>query len=196
MKRILLIAATLLVSTPRTEACWTRLDPRAVAEGASLIVVGKVVKIEDAGFSRKHEKWDRKYDAAVVEVREVLKGRDGRRYVRLAQPAQGGLRVSTDIRYKLGQEGIWLLDRDGRFDVYWADHPDKFRELKDRDEVAQLLRERIVRVVRLVRDPVNQKCLSQEGWGDDDRPRRGPDEKDEKEKPQEKLREEADPNQR
>jgi hypothetical protein len=140
--------------------------------------VGKVIRIERAGFTRRHENVDRPYDVAIVEVTEVLKGQDRRRPIRVAQPARDGVRLSTDIRYKVGQEGIWLLDYEPALDVHAAAHPDKFRPLHEKDQVAKLIHDSLVQEVRLVRDPINPAKVVTIVWPENDEP--GADDKDTK----------------
>jgi hypothetical protein len=113
-----------------------------LVDEAEVIVQGKVVKIEDAKFARKFGNTERKYDAAVVEVMAVLKGPAKLKEVRIAQPAAGGLALSTDIRFAAGQEGIWLLNRGAEKDVYWALHPSQFQPAKEKENLAKLVQER------------------------------------------------------
>jgi hypothetical protein len=186
----------LAAAAPPARACWQSLDPWWVAQNAKLIVVGKVVKVEDAGFSRRFERWDRRYDVAVVEVREVLKGTDVRAHVRVAQPAKGNVSVSTDIQFKVGDEGIWLLDRAREADTYEAAHPDKFRPLKDRAEVVGNTVRLTAKALELVLDPMNQKKVSREA-ADEDEDDPAEDGKEKPKKGDRKLTEKkADPKQR
>jgi hypothetical protein len=113
-----------------------------LVKDAVLIVEGKVAKVEDAGFVRGQ----RKYDAAVVQVKAVLKGDAKVKEVRIGQPAPGGLALSTDIRFKVGQEGIWLLkkqaDAKGKeAEVYWALHPSQLQPLAEREKVAKVIKD-------------------------------------------------------
>lgn len=114
-----------------------------LVDDAAVIVQGKVTKVEGAGFMRN----GRAYDAAVVQVTVVLKGDPKLKEVRIAQPGAGGLAVSTDIRFKKDQEGIWLLtkqkDAKGKeAEVYWALHPSQFQPAKEKDAIAKLVKDR------------------------------------------------------
>src|SRR5262245_31505587 len=104
---ITLVALGLML--PQAHASFAAVPLEVLVDDAAVIVQGKVVKIEDAKVTRKFGNMDRKYDAAVIEVEAVLKGPAKLKEVRIAQPAKGGLEVSTDIRFKDGQQGIWIL---------------------------------------------------------------------------------------
>ncbi|MCH7725547.1 MAG: hypothetical protein IH991_03545 [Planctomycetes bacterium] len=44
--------------------------------------------------------------------------------IRIAWPSRrGGIAVSTDIGYRVGQEGVWVLTADKKLPVYWATYP-------------------------------------------------------------------------
>lgn len=127
--------------TVAVQADFAQVPLEELVKKAATIVEGKVVKVEDAGFMRN----GRKYDAAVVEVKSVLKGDAKLKEVRIAQPALGGLSVSTDIRFKVGQEGIWLLNqekdaKDKEAAVLWATHPSQFQPSKEKETVAKAIK--------------------------------------------------------
>ncbi len=129
---LLICAATLPL-----EGSFVAVPLEKLVEEADLIVAGKVAKIEDGVFNR-----GRQFDAAIVEVTETLKGAAKPKTVKIAQPARGGLETSVDIRFAAGQEGIWLLKKDAERDVYWATHPSQFQELKQKEQVAKLVKAR------------------------------------------------------
>ena len=62
----------------------------------------------------------RKYDVVVVKISKILKALPHIAKVQevsIVQPAKGGLAVSTDIQFRNGQSGIWLLTKDAERDV-------------------------------------------------------------------------------
>ena len=144
MRCLLILALAVLgygfISPVQADFAAVPLDK--LVKDAAVIVDGKVTKIENAGFARGA----RQFDAAVVQVKAVLKGDAKLKEVRIAQPAVGGLAVSTDIRFKEGQEGFWLLtkqaDAKGKeADVYWALHPSQFQPLGERDKLAKAVKD-------------------------------------------------------
>jgi len=124
------------------QASFVAVPLEFLVDEAAIIVQGKVAKIEDAKFTRKLGNAERKYDAAVVEVSAVLKGPTKVKEVRIAQPARGGLALSTDIHFAAGQEGIWLLTKGAEKDAYWALHPSQFQPAKEKDNLVKLVQER------------------------------------------------------
>ena len=137
---LIVVAASLLAEAVLADFAAVPLDQ--LVKDAVVIVEGKVAKIEDAGFARG----PRKFDTAVVEVKAVLKGDPKLKEVRIAQPAAGGLALSSDIRFKVGQEGFWLLKMEKgakgkEADVYWALHPSQFQPLTERDKVTKTVKD-------------------------------------------------------
>ncbi len=67
-------------------------------------------------------------NAGVVAVSEVLKGPGATTRVLVALPALDAPRSSSDLHYRVGDTGLWLLrKRPGeQADVYLADHPQRF----------------------------------------------------------------------
>jgi hypothetical protein len=144
MRTVVRLAGVVLVAfwLTRAEADFVFVPLEQLVKEAVLIVEGKVTKIEDAGFTRDQ----RKYEAAVVEVKAVLKGDPKTRQVRIAQPSAGGLAVSSDIRFPVGQEGFWLLTRSKNAkgkeaEVFWALHPFQFQPLTERNRLTKAVKE-------------------------------------------------------
>lgn len=109
---------------------------------ADAIVVGRLVHIARAGGEADYE-----YDMGTIKVRKVIKGGDLLRElvgstarVPLHFPAETNrLRVSTDLRYKKGQAGIWLLTlREGRL---MAARPDSLQPLSMGKRIRKLVAE-------------------------------------------------------
>ncbi len=114
-----------------TYGSWMEISLDDLISEADLIVEGSVVDITDAGFSIG----SRTYDAAIVDVTNVLKNTTGMTDIieaRIGQPGStisGGLAfgASTDIRYTIGQQGTWLLVFDPMKQIFWATHPSQFQ---------------------------------------------------------------------
>jgi len=130
--------AILLATVQPARASFAEVPLEVLVDEANVIVQGKVARIDGKGF----ELANRPYAIALVEVASVLKGPDGLKQVGIAQPAAEGPVVSSDIVFRSGQEGIWLLTRDPERDVYWAKHPSQLQPLKEKDALAKLVAER------------------------------------------------------
>ncbi len=67
-------------------------------------------------------------EMGVVKVREVLKGPAGLELVFVATIASGAVRSSSDLVYRRGNRGLWLLHAPAGADggIYLADHPQRF----------------------------------------------------------------------
>lgn len=133
-----LCASWLVVSDAR--GSFVQLPLETVVDQAALIVEGKVVRIEPNKLTRPFGNMPRAYDLAVVEVADVLRGPAKIKEVRIAQPALGGgLAVSTDIRFAVGQQGVWMLNKEKEPDVFWATHPSQFEPVKEKERIAKVI---------------------------------------------------------
>lgn len=140
MCRSALILCMFLVSVSPVRALWAPVPLEILVDEADLIVTGKVAKIQN-GFVLD----GRNYDVAVLEVTKTLKALPAAgkpKQVHIAQPAPGGLAVSTDIQFQAGQEGVWLLRKDSDRDVFWARHPFQFQEAAKQKELTELVAQR------------------------------------------------------
>ena len=93
----------------------------------STVVVGKIDRIVD-GIER-HE---RTYDVGAIKISKVLKGPKSLKEVKVMWPGPAPFALSTDIKHRKGQEGVWILypDKEEK-DVYWASFPTDFQQLKE-----------------------------------------------------------------
>jgi hypothetical protein len=135
------VLGLLLIPGDRAYASFASVPLQILLDEADLIVVGEITEVADAGF----EIDDRPHEVAILQVTGVLKNITRKQNVeqlRIAQPGAGGIAVSTGIRFRPGQQGIWILDGDEERDVFWAKHPVQFQENGARDEVERLLRMR------------------------------------------------------
>ncbi|MBC8325330.1 MAG: hypothetical protein H8E27_06860 [Verrucomicrobia subdivision 3 bacterium] len=133
MKKILipLIALVGWLAVPHAQASWMYMPLELRLAGAKFVVVGKIDRIVD-GIER-HE---RTYDVGAIKVSKVLKGPKTLKEVKLMWPGPAPFALSTDIKYRKGQEGIWILypDKEEK-NVYWASYPTDFQQLKELPQV-------------------------------------------------------------
>jgi len=129
MKKILipLLVLTGWLTVPQTKACWKFVPLETRMTGAEYVVVGKIDRIVD-GIERNN----RTYDVGAIKVSQVLKGPEALREVRLMWPSKANkARMSTDILFNKGQQGVWILYPDKKEKgVYWASYPSDYQPLK------------------------------------------------------------------
>jgi hypothetical protein len=159
-KSTLSLLVLALMTTP-IMASWAQVPLPILVDQADLIVIGKVIKVQDGGFGTLGPgKADHivKHDVAVIEVSAVLKGSPllGKaKEVQLGQPAKGFINSAT-VLFSPGQQGIWLLTKDPGPNpivtlkdgilvpdpdrkVFWARHPSQFQDAKKQKEIADLI---------------------------------------------------------
>ena len=129
--RLLLIGALWVGTVGSASAMWADVPLEQLVREADVIVAGEIMRVEPAG----------EFEHAMIRVRKVLKnslavhpvevGTD----IPLRMPTQ--IRVSTDLQYRKGREGVWLLQyRDG---VFLTKHPKSLQPLEKLVEIEQLL---------------------------------------------------------
>lgn len=136
-----ILVTIIFLPASRLEAIWAPVPLEILIDEADVVVQGKVVAIEKADLEIN----GRAHDLAVVEVDAALKNILGMMklmQVRIAQPAAGGLGVSTDIRFREGQDGIWILNKAPDRDIYHVNHPFQFQATQEKDRLAKLVAER------------------------------------------------------
>ncbi len=133
---ILLIALTGWLVAPQLRASWAYVPLELRLAGAKYIVVGKIDRIVD-GIERN----DRTYDVGTIKVSKVLKGPKILKKVKLMWPGPAPFALSTDIKFRKGQEGVWILypDKEEK-DVYWASFPTDFQTLANLPKVKEKMK--------------------------------------------------------
>jgi len=140
MKKLLipLLVLTGWLTVPQTKACWKFIPLETRMAGAEYVVVGKIDRIVD-GIERNN----RTYDVGAIKVSQVLKGPETLKEVRLMWPSKANkARMSTDILFNKGQQGVWILYPDKKEKgVYWARYPSDYQPLKALPNVEAKLKE-------------------------------------------------------
>ena len=129
MKNILIPFLVLVgwLAVPQANACWAYVSLETRIDGAKYVVTGKIDRIVD-GIERNN----RTYDVGAIKVSQVLKGPEALKEVRLMWPSKANkARMSTDILFNKGQQGVWILYPDKKEKgVYWASYPSDYQPLK------------------------------------------------------------------
>jgi hypothetical protein len=104
-----------LVAVPGANAgCWAGIDPVAFARRCPVIVRGTIVRVEPG----QPMGGERVYDTAVIAIDKVFRNalgdeptvKDGGAVRVLMVSTRNKFTVSTDLRYRIGTAGIWLID--------------------------------------------------------------------------------------
>jgi len=138
MKKILLpiLALAGWLAVPNANASWAYVPLELRMAGAKYIVVGKIDRIVD-GIERN----GRTYDVGAISVKQILKGPKGLKEVKLMWPGPAPFALSTDIKFRKGQEGVWILYPDKMTKgVHWASYPSDFQVLKNLPNVQAKLK--------------------------------------------------------
>jgi hypothetical protein len=134
------MAASLLLTAamvPRCQASWAYVPQEIRMMQADLVVVGTITKLGN-GITQN----GRAYDVGVIAPTKILKGKPKKKAdIRVAWPASraGGLRVSTDITYRVGQKGVWVLTADKTRPVYWANYPTDYQPVSKLAQIRKKL---------------------------------------------------------
>ena len=126
MKRIAqttLMAAAMAVTVSTTRASWAYVPLELRLAGADLVVVGKIDRLTD-----NFKVGERMHDVGAITVQRMLKGPGNLKEAQVAWPGKARFALSTDIRYRVGQQGIWILTRDAKQpNVYRANYPTDYQ---------------------------------------------------------------------
>lgn len=101
---------------------WMKMSDAELLQRSDLIVIGTWLGSEPAaaGAASLH--------VAAVAVSEVWKGPAATTRVLVVVPPADAPRSSSDLHYRVGDRGLWLLRKrpGNEADVYLADHPQRF----------------------------------------------------------------------
>ena len=138
MKKILfpIIALANVLAVSNAQASWAYVPLELRMAGAKYIVVGKIDRIVD-GIERNN----RTYDVGAIKVQQVLKGPKTLKEVKLMWPGKAPFALSTDIKFRVGQEGVWILypDKEEK-DICWASFPTDYQSLKNLPKVKEKMK--------------------------------------------------------
>lgn len=122
--------------------CWAEMPLKKITSDSPLIIIGSIEKIKQADPPKKNI--DYQYDIAYINVSEVLKNTlqdyevQNNDEVPLSMPSALNLVVnSTDIRYKKGTSGIWILDF--KKNTFWATYPKDYQPMSKEKEMREIL---------------------------------------------------------
>jgi hypothetical protein len=112
---IVLLCEVILGAARVAQGAWVAdpIDARIIE--SDVIVSGKIVKIKEGPTVEKKQ-----YSLGELQVADVYKGESDLKKVEVAFAAKP---AASDVVYKQGQEGIWILKRDSEGDYYWATSP-------------------------------------------------------------------------
>ena len=134
---------TLCPLTLLEEALRRSTDAAFSYEGSFIITwLRKLIYIEDIGVSQAP---GAPFDIAYIKVGEVLKNELRNRKIQkgdtipLSMPSAKGTAVSTNIRYRKGTEGVWILEY--KDETFWATYPKDYQPMRQKAHIAGLIRE-------------------------------------------------------
>ncbi len=116
------------------ESCFKMITDEKLVEQSDIIVTGEITEVAQGGKGRADK------SIATIKVNSVLKGEKDLKTVKLAYPSENrSMRRSTDIFYKKGQKGIWLLKKAVDKDYYVARYPGRFKPIDKLDAIKAII---------------------------------------------------------
>ena len=135
-----ILSATILAS--RVSASWIALPLETVITQSHVVVIAEVTAIKTSAPSDSSDRYQ--YDVGSLTVQKVLWNSLTNHSIKamesipLSMPsANNRLRVSTDIRYKVGKKGVWMLQL--RDNTFWATYPMDFQPLSEEQRISAII---------------------------------------------------------
>jgi len=151
MKTKVSILFALMVASAAV-ARWAELPLEKVVRQSHVVVIGEITNITVAPPPEEIDQYQ--FDVADITVQEVLLNTLTNQVIKpkqelpLSMPSiRNNVQISTDIRYKIGSKGIWILEF--RDKTFWATYPKDFQPMSAEKEVRAITR-------KLNEEPSNQ----------------------------------------
>ncbi len=120
---------------------WASLSDEELLQKSDLIGMGEWQGETDLLLADKSS-----HRVGVISVSEVLKGAAATTVVLVSVPAPKALRSSSDLVYRRGDRGLWLLrSRPDNTSLHLADHPQRFVPASGGEERIKQLRRQLTR---------------------------------------------------
>jgi len=126
-------------------ASWVAVPLAELLQDNPVVVVGKIAGIKVAPVPKKGEPL-LTHDTAYITVSKVIKNALAETNIQagdqlpLAMPsANGGIAMSTDIRYRIGMDGVWILELEDQ--KYWATYPGDYQPREKEREIAAIVQD-------------------------------------------------------
>jgi hypothetical protein len=124
-----------LLMSATANAMWMAFSDAELIAKSDLIVMGEIAKTRLIKLSDGQPS----LNAAVLNIGEVLKGRENPVEALLIIPSADTPISSTDITYRPGQKGLWFLrerpEPNGGQPLYLADHPQRLIPAEQIDRI-------------------------------------------------------------
>jgi hypothetical protein len=116
----------------------------SLVERADLIVGGKIERL-DRKFEQRGKDPKERFVLGVIQIKQTFKGYLKAKEIYLAWPASPSQesaksKDSKQMVYKKGQEGIWLLIKDKKFDMYWANLAEQFESPEQSGKIKEIVK--------------------------------------------------------
>jgi len=118
-------------------ASWVQLSPEELVAQSKLSVVGEFI-----GTTRvATQESGKELIVGIIKIQKVLSGSIRDDFLLIAIRKADVPQISSTIRFKKGQKGLWLLTRysaDNKT-LYSASHPQQFTQSTDKETIKHLI---------------------------------------------------------
>lgn len=120
-------------------AMYVQMSDEELIRQSDLVVIGELIGQTPLQTGATGER----LELGVIRVSETLKGPPGQTVALLLLPAPDAPRASSDLAYKRGDRGLWLLRQrsSSTTGLYLADHPQRFVAESSAARIATLRRQ-------------------------------------------------------
>ena len=127
--RYITVIFTLLLAlgAAGSHAMWMRVSDKELYDSSAVVAVGTLVE----QLQLQPSATGPAITVGLLRLDEAFKGgASASGHVLLRLPPAGGPRSSSDISYKVGQQGLWFLAPVNGSDLYHANHPQRMLPLE------------------------------------------------------------------
>ena len=128
----LVIGLAFSLSISSAQAMWAKPDPNITVQDSVLIIEAKLVDVFKTNLN------NRPTTLGLLSIKKHYKGTTNQPLITIQLPNSSSPLLSSDIHYKIGTSGLWLLNINQN-GLLSANHPQRFVPMEQSDSILKRL---------------------------------------------------------
>jgi len=132
MLKSIIIGVLLTLPFSTSQAMWAKADPKIIIQNSALIIEAELVHSFTTDINHQPT------TLGLLSIKGYYKGMANQPLITIQLPNRSSSILSTDIHYKIGTSGLWLLNLNSK-GLLSANHPQRFISMDKASATLELL---------------------------------------------------------